>query len=151
MDSLIASNTIAMIAIAVIAIVSNRKFLPLVILFFYAAYIAMDVTFVKYGMVRDGPSWYLGLSIVDLVVMFSCSIAVFFEKTYVRTAILYVFYVFAFHLIPDLVQANLIKSELRYLSSDAYEYIMAYAIPVDLLIALLGSDNLISRRVFTRS
>lgn len=151
MDSLIAENLLAMLAVIAILTVSKRITLPLIILFYYFLYTFADVHFVSYGLVEDGPSWYLTMCFIDLVVTFLLAMSMLSGKAYVRMTFLYICYVFLFQLLPDAIQANLIKTDLRYLSSSAYEYIMTYAIQIDLLVALLGSDNFISRRVFTRS
>lgn len=151
MDILTTENTVAMIILMVVIANSRKNALPCIILAFYILYTILDLGFASSGYVSDAPSWYLIMSVLDLSIMLACSIALALEKTYIRTAFIYIIYMALFHLIPDLAQANLIKTELRYLSTAYYQYIMSYAIPFDILIAIIGSDNLISRRIFTRS
>lgn len=151
MDILTIENVSAMVILMVVIANSYRKALPCIILAFYVFYTTLDLGFASSGYVSDAPSWYLMMSVLDLAVMFACSLALALEKAYTRTTFIYIVYIALFHLIPDLAQANLIKTDFRYLSTAYYQYIMAYAIPFDILIAIIGSDNLVSRRIFTRS
>lgn len=149
MDIIMLENYLGLATILMIIAKSKRRLLATVIAFYYVIYIFLDSMVVD-GLVTDAPSWYLLNAMLDLIVMSACTYLVVHRMSYLRITIVYILYVGLFHLMPDLIQANLIKTELRYVSTSGYQYIMAYAIEFDILIAIIGSDNLISRRVFHR-
>lgn len=149
-DQIMMENILGLIAVTIVIFNSRRRALAFVILCFYGMYLTMDIAYVVDSTVADAPAWYLLNSMIDLLIMLLCIVIIMTRACYLRMAFLYLVYTAAMHLLPDIVQANLIKSELRYISTDAYAYIMTYAVYVDVLIAILGSDNLISRRIFQR-
>lgn len=150
MDTIMLENYIGLAIILLIMAKSKKILLTAVIAFYYVAYIFIDSLAVD-GLVTDAPFWYLLNALLDLSVMATCTYLAMNRMSYLRTTIIYILYVGLFHLIPDLIQANLIKTELRYVSIAGYQYIMNYAIQFDILVAIIGSDNLISRRIFVRS
>ena len=151
MDSLISENLVAMGIIAIVMICSKRVALPAIILAYYIVYIILDVSFVNQWNIKDAITWYMVMASLDLTVMIACLAAIILEKTYVRTTFVYMVYVGIFNLIPDLMQANFITTEIRYLSTAFYKYIMSYAISFEIIITIIGSDNFVSRKLFKKA
>lgn len=143
--SLVIENIAAALIIAVVISLSKRTALACVILAFYAVYIALDIAFVSDGMANDAVFWYMTMAVIDLVVMCAVCMMITRGTTNQRVAFVYLIYLISFNLVPDLIQAGAIKTEIRYVSSSVYEYIMIYAIPFDILIAVLSSENRVSK------
>jgi len=147
-------NIIAMIAISAVIFLSKQKFIPITIFSYYASYCLLQYS--TLGFVADSfdpiniaPSvaithYTLSVSIELLIIISLCAAHVLTNK-YKKVGIIYAVFVLT-SMIFNATQAVSMSIESNWFVN-FYTIRQQIAIPLDIVFAIIGSDNFVSRKL----
>ncbi len=136
-------NYLALIVLLLITRISKRCELPCIIIAFYVAYIVIDIM-----ITYDNRWFYLINAVLDIVIMLMCFRLILSGVSYAKTTFAFMLYVAVFYVIPDLSMYSMLNMKQYHLVTDIYYSVMNVTVFIDILFALVGSDNIISKWLF---
>jgi len=145
-------NIIAMIAITAVIFLSKQKFIPIIILAYYAAYLLVE--YASFSIIRDlslnitagkieAIVYYTSSSAIELLIIIALCIN---TNKYKKVGIIYAVFVLT-SMIFNATQAVSMSIESNWFVN-FYTIRQQIAIPLDIIFAILGSDNFVSRKFY---
>lgn len=147
MPSWIDVNQAALLVILLIAYASTRRGLPVIIAGFYIAYMGIEII----EPLTTESGYYLLNVLLDIGVLYACVCLLKSGRAYITTTLMFMLYIAFFYAFPDLMLFLLHKTAFRDGAKLWYDIIMQSAVFIDILFALIGSNNRISRMLFKDS
>lgn len=145
-------NIITMIAITAVIFLSKEKCIPIIVLSYYAAYEALQ--FSVLGAIFDlgdnfctsfnlATIYYISFAAIELLIIIALCINTNKHK---KVGIIYAVFVLT-SMIFNATQAVSMSIESNWFVN-FYTIRQQIAIPLDIIFAILGSDNFVSRKLY---
>ena len=141
-----------MIAIVAVIFLSKEKFIPIALIAYYAGYLTVE--YITFGVIQDlsgglyaGKStatiYYISFAAIELLIIITLCIN---SNKYKKIGIIYSVFVLT-SMIFNATQAVSMSIESNWFIN-IYSIRQQIAIPLDIIFAILGSDNFVSRKFY---